>query len=147
MSSSPSISDDGGPAHATISANQSLLSQQTGPIIKQQFSTSSAPIVKHYVPVKTTDGPSSSVQKSMSLSKCYSSEKLPNEPEEILLQSDSSHKDIDYDSSLPDTAGFTACSQITGKLSLQKIIPTSHQSSSSPLGITSKSRISFSYDV
>ena len=83
----------------------------------------------------------------MSLSKYYSSVKLPDEPEEALLQSNSSHKDIDYDYSLPATAGFATCSQATGKLSFlfKKIVPTKNQSSASSLGIISKSQMSLSY--
>jgi len=133
-SSSLSLSDKSGPAPMAIISyhdTPSLLNQQTEPILKQQFSNSSAPFMKRYVLVKKTDGPSFFTQKSMSLPTSCSSKKSPNEPEETLLQSSSSLKDTDCKSLLPAAAEFTACSQATRKLPVlgKESLPANHQSS------------------
>ena len=113
------------PAHTTASSYcDTRLNQQTEqPIIKQQFSNSSAPVVKRYVPVKTSDGPSYSAPTS------FSTEKFSDDAVNVLLESSSSHKDNDCNSTLPVTAGITTCSPATGKLPLfgKQTLPTNHQ--------------------
>ena len=54
--------------------------QAKQPILRQQFSNSSAALVNRYVPVKISDRPSSSAQESMSLPTNCSFEKLTYEP-------------------------------------------------------------------
>lgn len=87
-SGSPSLSDgvsppvihrrSTSPAYLT---KPHVVQQQTEPNLKQQRSDSSVPIVKRYMPVKTTDGPTlSSTQKTRSLPKSLSSDELSNEP-------------------------------------------------------------------
>jgi len=138
--SSSSISDDRLPAHTSTTGYSSLLHQQTKPILKKQFQDSSAPFMKRYVPVKTTDGPGSSTMKNESLPTNYSSKRLPDEPEETLLQSSSPHKDIDCESSLP-VATLCSHDQATRKLPVLGTgrLATNHQSSTPLLGRFSKS--------
>ena len=68
--------------------------------------------MKCYVPVKTGDGPSYSAPTS------FSTKKFSDDAVNVLLESSSSHKDNNCDSTLIVIAGITTCSPATGKLPL-----------------------------
>ena len=100
-SGSPSLSDGVSPPMpprlSTSGYNRTPhnIHQKTEPNLKQQRSDSSIPIVKRYMPVKVTDGPTvSSTQKSMSLPKSRSSDELSNELSGKLHRKKSSSMEI-----------------------------------------------------
>ncbi|XP_065919238.1 girdin-like isoform X2 [Dysidea avara] len=148
-SGSPSLSDGVSPplpprmsTSPGYNRKSYLTHQQAKPNLKQRRSDSSIPIIKRYMPVKMTDGPSvSSAQKSMSLPKSRSSDELSNESSGKLHRKKSSSMEI-LDADASPVVFRADNNRAAGKppLANKKKVPMRHRYSAPLLDISTASQ-------